>query len=135
MAFVLHERLAADTAPIGELSLSRVLLMDDSRFPWIILVPRYPSAIEICDLSEADRRVVVEEIALGSKVLQRRHGIEKINIGALGNLVPQLHIHVIGRHKTDAAWPGPVWGFGSRVPYERGARDALVKELAQELRI
>jgi diadenosine tetraphosphate (Ap4A) HIT family hydrolase len=133
-SFVLHARLAADTAEICDFALSRVLLMDDARFPWVILVPRYASAIEITDLSESDRSVLIEEVARSTRVLRKLNGIEKINVGALGNVVSQLHVHVVARHAKDAAWPGPVWGSGQRVPYAQPERDRLVKVLAQELR-
>jgi diadenosine tetraphosphate (Ap4A) HIT family hydrolase len=132
--FVLHSRLEADTAFIGDLALSRALLMDDARFPWIILVPRYAAATEIFDLTEGDRAQLSEEISRCARVLRGCNGVEKINIGALGNLVPQLHVHVVGRHAKDAAWPGPVWGSGARAPYPPEQRDKLVNDLARELR-
>jgi diadenosine tetraphosphate (Ap4A) HIT family hydrolase len=133
-SFAVHKRLAADTAEICDLALSRALLMDDARYPWVILVPRYAGATEIFDLTGADRAVLMEEVARCSRVLRERDGIEKINVGALGNIVPQLHIHVVARHSKDAAWPGPVWGSGERVPYPPEQRNKLVKVLAQELR-
>jgi diadenosine tetraphosphate (Ap4A) HIT family hydrolase len=132
--FILHQRLEADTALICDLALSRALLMDDARFRWIVLVPRYVAATEIFDLTESDRGRLVEEVSRCSRVLRSQNGVEKINVGALGNLVPQLHVHVVARHSKDAAWPGPVWGSGSRVPYAPEQRDKLVKDLAQELR-
>lgn len=132
--FVLHERLAADTAPICDLALSRALLMDDARFPWVILVPRYAAAVEVFDLREGDRATLMEEVARTAQVLRGRDGIQKINVGALGNIVPQLHIHVVARRVQDSAWPGPVWGSGARVPYAVEARDKLVNLLARELR-
>lgn len=132
--FVLHERLDADTVPICDLALSRALLMDDARFPWVILVPRYAAAVEVFDLREGDRAILMEEVARTAQVLRCRDGIQKINVGALGNIVPQLHIHIVARHAQDAAWPGPVWGSGARVPYTSEARDKLVNLLARELR-
>lgn len=132
--FVLHERLAADTVLICDLALSRALLMDDVRFAWVILVPRYAAATEVFELREGDRATLMEEIACTARVLKNVDGIQKINVGALGNIVPQLHIHVVARHGRDAAWPGPVWGSGARVPYAAEARDKLVNLLARELR-
>lgn len=131
--FILHERLANDCAPVGDLPLCRVLLMDDCRFPWAILVPRRADATEIHDLPPADRTILIEEIAQLSRALKKVAHAEKINIGALGNVVPQLHVHVIGRTNLDDAWPGPVWGAGTRVPYVEGAAAACASELRKAL--
>ncbi len=128
-SFTLDERLANDTAMVGELSLCRVLLMNDCRFPWAILVPRRALAVEVHDLSPPDRNCFIDEIALVSAALRRLTGSEKMNIGALGNIVRQLHVHVVGRSEGDDAWPGPVWGAGQRVPYAEGAADACAGEL------
>ncbi|MFN0023825.1 MAG: HIT domain-containing protein [Parvularculaceae bacterium] len=128
-SFILDERLANDTAMVGELSLCRVLLMNDCRFPWAILVPRRALAVEVHDLSPPDRACLIDEIALVSAALRRLTGSEKMNIGALGNIVRQLHVHVVGRSEGDDAWPGPVWGAGPRVPYAEGAADACAGEL------
>ncbi|HWA89575.1 MAG TPA: HIT family protein [Rhizomicrobium sp.] len=129
--FALHPRLDADTVFVADWSLSRVLLMNDARYPWIVLVPRRADAVEIFDLDEADRAVVVEEIARASQGLKAFGGAAKINIGALGNLVPQLHVHVVARKPGDAAWPGPVWGQGSAVPYDQP--DAVAARLVKAL--
>jgi diadenosine tetraphosphate (Ap4A) HIT family hydrolase len=102
--------------------------MNDARYPWVILVPRRAGAVEIFDLDAADRALLVEEIAAVARVL-KEGGARKINIGALGNLVPQLHVHVVARAPGDAAWPGPVWGKGVAEPYSAAARDALVTAL------
>lgn len=115
--FSLHERLRADTLEITRLRLSRVLLMDDRSFPWLILVPERENVRELYDLDEKARSVLIEEIALASRIIQHLYRPEKINIGALGNIVAQLHIHVIGRFKSDRAWPGPAWGVGPAQPY------------------
>lgn len=115
--FILHQRLKEDTIEITRLKLSRVLLMRDSSFPWLILVPGRENIREIHELSMEDRAVLIEEISLASQVIERLYMPDKINVGALGNLVPQLHIHVIGRFRTDRAWPGPVWGTGPAEPY------------------
>lgn len=115
--FQLNERLEADTYEIGDLPLCRVLLMDDARYPWLILVPRRPDLAEFIDLPVEERLELMEEIALCQKVIRDVSGPDKMNVGALGNVVRQLHIHVIARFVSDEAWPGPVWGKGERVPY------------------
>lgn len=129
MSFVLHPRLEADTVIITDWPLCRVLLMNDGRYPWLILVPRRDGMIELTDLSAADRGLLMEEIARAGEIVRSRPGVTKVNIGALGNLVPQLHVHVLGRHSGDPAWPGPVWGHSSAVPYETSARDRLIAEV------
>jgi diadenosine tetraphosphate (Ap4A) HIT family hydrolase len=131
--FVLHSRLEADTALVADWALSRVLLMNDARFPWLVLVPRRPNLGELHDLSHPERMVLIEEIARASRGLKTLTGAGKINVGALGNLVPQLHVHVVARKQSDAAWPGPVWGHGASVPYEAPERDALIAQLRQVL--
>ena len=114
---------------IADWGLSRVLLMNDSRFPWLVLVPRRADLVELHDLGHAERMVLVEEIARASKSLKALTGAAKINVGALGNLVPQLHVHIVARNSGDAAWPGPVWGQGTAVPYEEDACTAFVAKL------
>ena len=131
--FVLHPRLAADTAFVADWRLSRVLLMDDARYPWLVLVPRRADVTELFELMADDRAVLTEEIAHAAHVLKTLSGAQKINIGALGNMVPQLHVHVVARNEGDAAWPGPVWGHGTAVRYEPARRDAFVEELRARL--
>ena len=119
MGFVLHPRLMADTAVIVDWSLSRVLLMNDKRFPWIVLVPRRPNVVELFDLDETSRDELTTEIARAAERLKgwasaSHGGADKINVGMIGNLVPQLHVHVVARKKGDAVWPGTVWGAASR---------------------
>jgi len=133
--FALDPRLEADTIAIGDLALSRLLLMNDSRFPWLILVPRQVGLAELIDLEAAQRGVLMEEVAAVSAVLLRRPRVDKINVGALGNIVRQLHVHLVARSATDAAWPGPVWGFGQRLPYDVAASKAILGELKQALRL
>ncbi|MHB2208952.1 HIT domain-containing protein [Methylobacterium sp. CM6257] len=125
--FSLDPRLAADTVEVGDLALCRVLLMDDARFPWLILVPRRPAITEIIDLSEADAAALWQEIRLATGVMQRLAKPDKVNVGALGNVVAQLHVHVVGRFRSDPAWPGPVWGFETRKPYPLHARAQLIE--------
>lgn len=127
--FQLHERLAADTAQVTELSLCRVLAMRDARYPWLILVPERTGVTEIHHLAPADRLNLMAEIVQASEVVERLYRPDKINVGALGNLVPQLHVHIIGRRRDDPAWPGPVWGQGQPEPYERDALEAMLSRL------
>jgi diadenosine tetraphosphate (Ap4A) HIT family hydrolase len=117
MSFALDPRLAADALPIGDLALSRALLMNDARYPWLILVPRRANLSEIVDLTAQDRVALIEEIAAASAFLHALPHVDKLNVGALGNIVKQLHVHVLGRAVGDVAWPGPVWGVGARRPY------------------
>ena len=117
MTFVLDPRLVADTFQLGDMAFSRVLLMNDSRFPWLILVPRRAGVSELTDLTPFERRALIEEAALAADRLKLLTGAKKINVAALGNMVPQLHVHVIARFEADAAWPNPVWGAGAATPY------------------
>src|ERR1700745_3517513 len=105
--FTLHRRLAAETSFVADWTLSRVQLMNDSRYPWLVLVPRRMDRVELFDLSKPDRDLLMEEVALAAKRLKEMSGAAKVNIGALGNLVPQLHVHVVARRPGDPAWPGP----------------------------
>jgi diadenosine tetraphosphate (Ap4A) HIT family hydrolase len=125
MSFTLHQRLAADTVFADDWPLCRVLLMNEARYFWLVLVPRQDGLSEITELSPADRAQLMEEAALAGMVI-KSGGAAKLNIGALGNIVPQLHLHVIGRRPDDPAWPGPVWGHSPPVPYEVAERDARI---------
>ncbi len=131
--FVLHPRLEADTAFVADWALSRVLAMNDARTPWLVLVPRHAGLTEIHDLPAADRAVLMEEIARASAALKSLTGAAKINVGALGNLVPQLHIHIVARNPGDFAWPGPVWGQGPAQHYEPAAQAAFIAQLRAAL--
>ena len=111
--FELDRRLAADSVFIADGPLSQVRLMDDARFPWLLLVPRVPAACEWIDLDGGQQRLLLAEINQISQLLRVEPGVAKLNIGALGNIVRQLHVHLVGRHAGDAAWPGPVWGSGA----------------------
>ncbi len=115
--FVLDPRLEADTLPLGRLTLCHVLLMNDARYPWLILVPEKPDLAEIIDLAEADQIQLMREIGAVSTALRSLYSPDKLNVGALGNRVRQLHVHVLARFQSDAAWPGPVWGVGKAQPY------------------
>ncbi len=135
MSFALDPRLAADTWLIGDLALSRALLMNDARYPWVILTPRRPGLVEITDLAADERAMLMEEMALAGAALGAWPGVEKINVGALGNIVRQLHAHIIGRRAGDAAWPGPVWGVGAAVAYEPVERERRLAWIADRLAI
>ncbi|MER2251957.1 HIT domain-containing protein [Methylorubrum podarium] len=129
-AFSIDPRLAADTHPVGDLALCSVLLMDDARFPWLILVPRRPGLSELTDLAPEEAGLAFEEIRLAVGVVQALARPDKVNVASLGNVVPQLHIHVVARFRSDPAWPGPVWGVGERSPYPPHARAALLERAA-----
>lgn len=131
--FALHPRLAADTLPLADLGLCTVRLMNDSSYPWLILVPTRPDLTEILDLDDAARACLMEEITLSARAVREVCSPDKLNVGALGNLVPQLHIHVVGRFKSDRAWPGPLWDAGSAVPYEQAAAERLQARLRHAL--
>ena len=126
MSFRLDPRLEGDTHAIGELVLSRLLLMDDARYPWLILVPRIAGARELFDLDSGDRTTLLGELDGVGRALESLFNPEKFNIAALGNVVPQLHVHVIARFTNDAAWPHPVWGRGERVAYAASEREARI---------
>jgi diadenosine tetraphosphate (Ap4A) HIT family hydrolase len=132
--FVLDPRLEADTHAIGDLPLSQVRLMDDARFPWLVLVPRIAGARELIDLDDGDQRALLAEINLIGRALEALWRPDKLNIAALGNVVPQLHVHVIARFVGDAAWPRPVWGHGERVAYAEADLDSRIAELREALR-
>lgn len=117
MNFELHSRLAQDTLFVADWPLCRVLLMNDARYPWLVLVPRRAGLVEIIDLEPHERAVLMEEISRASRAVRAAMPDAKLNVGALGNLVPQLHVHVLGRAPGDAAWPGPVWSQGTAQPY------------------
>lgn len=133
MSFAVSPRILADTVPIASLALSELRLMDDARFPWLILVPRIAGAEEIIDLDAGARAILTEEIASVSAALRKVTGCDKLNVGALGNIVRQLHIHVVARFTGDAAWPGPVWGAGKAIAYAPAERDRLAEALRQTL--
>ena len=133
MSFTLHPRLMADTTVLGDLPLSRVLLAKEALGPWLILVPRYDALREIHHLSEQDQQQLMRESSAVAALLEQDYQAEKINIGALGNLVPQLHIHHIARFSNDVAWPGPIWGNTQGIQRSEDVQQALAEELRQEL--
>ena len=115
--FSLAPEFVRDCIEVADWPLCKVLLMNDSQYPWFILVPRQAGLKESIDLSDDDQIVLMKESAKLSHLLQKLFSPEKLNVAALGNMVPQLHIHHIARFKTDVAWPAPVWGKFSAVPY------------------
>lgn len=125
--FPLDPRLDADSHWVADGPLSQLRLMDDSRFPWLVLVPRITGAVEWFELETSDQRTLLDELARAAQLLKGESTDSKINIGALGNIVRQLHVHVVARRADDAAWPGPVWGNGQA---QRFAADALEQRLA-----
>ncbi|PSU27513.1 HIT family protein [Photobacterium phosphoreum] len=133
MSFTLHPRLMADTTVLGDLPLSQVLLVKEALGPWLILVPRYDALREIHHLSEQDQQQLMRESSAVAALLEQDYQAEKINIGALGNLVPQLHIHHIARFSNDIAWPGPIWGNTKGIQRNEEVQHALAEELRQEL--
>jgi diadenosine tetraphosphate (Ap4A) HIT family hydrolase len=127
--FTLHPRLAADTVELARWPLCRVLLMNDARFPWLILVPARPGLREIHDLPALERSLLIEEIARASSLVQKAFTAHKTNVAALGNQVPQLHVHVIARLEGDAAWPKPVWSVGTAQPMPDAEREVRIAAL------
>lgn len=126
--FTLNSKLAADSFFVGDLKISRLLLMNDANYFWFILVPRKDDLVELIDLSFEDQIEVLREINLLARILKEDFAVDKINIGALGNVVKQLHIHVIGRFENDAAFPKPVWGAVPAMPFaEESARELIEK--------
>lgn len=132
-AFQLDPRLAADCTEIGDLGLCKVLLMNDARYPWVILVPMQPGLVEILDLQPVQRTSLYIEIEMVMEALRHLCAPYKLNVAALGNAVRQLHVHIIARQEGDEAWPGPVWGKGTAKPYEPAARDELATKIAREI--
>lgn len=132
-AFALDPRLQADSAFIADGPLSQVRLMDDTRFPWLLLVPRVAGATEWIDLDGHQQRLLLAEINQVSKLLRSEPGVQKLNIGALGNIVRQLHIHIVGRHEGDPAWPNPMWGHGPMQRHEASILAERVRTLAAAL--
>lgn len=131
--FTLDPRLEADTRIVCDLPLCRLLVMRAVDRPWVILVPRRPGAVEILDLEATDRAALFDEITAVAEALRAVTGAHKLNIAALGNVVAQLHVHVIARFRDDPAWPNPVWGRPAVRPLADGALDALVDGLTARL--
>ena len=131
--FELHPRLAHDCEVIADLALCRVLLMKDASYPWIIMVPKVDNIQEIHQLHVDDQQQLIKEVTFVSEKMEKLFHADKMNIGALGNMVPQLHIHVIARYKKDAAWPNPVWGNTPALAYGDDDLGKRIREIQEVL--
>jgi diadenosine tetraphosphate (Ap4A) HIT family hydrolase len=131
--YALHPQLASDTHPLATLALCELRLMDDANYPWLVLVPRVAEARELIDLEPDQRRVLTDEIDRAARLLRAAFQPHKLNVAALGNLVPQLHVHVIARYETDPAWPAPVWGRVAARPYPPELLVERVRQLREGL--
>jgi diadenosine tetraphosphate (Ap4A) HIT family hydrolase len=128
----LHPQLHAETVPVCDLALSRLLAMNDANFPWLILVPRRASVSEIIDLGD-EQSMLMNEISLVSRALKDETRCDKLNVAAIGNMVPQLHVHVVARRKDDVAWPKPVWGAVPRRAYEADAMERFIAAIRERV--
>ena len=131
--YELDPQLATDTHPLATLALCELRLMDDANYPWLILVPRVAEARELTDLDAAQRHLLTDEIDLAARLLRNAFRPYKLNVAALGNLVPQLHVHVIAREQDDPAWPAPVWGRVAARPYPPEMLVERVRRLSAHL--
>ena len=129
--FALHPKLAAETVGIGPSVLSAVRLMNDARYPWLVLIPRRANMHEFIELQDNEQSLLLEEIRRCCELFKALHKPARINIAMIGNVVPQLHVHVVARFRKDAAWPRPVWGFGDALPYTKEAGTACVTRYRQ----
>lgn len=127
--FELDERFVRDSEFVISLGLCQLRLQNDSRWPWLVMIPQRRDISEVFELSPLDQTMLTFEMNLVAKTLKELTGAQKINVGALGNIVRQLHVHVIARDEGDANWPGPVWGFETALPYSHEARQALIAKL------
>ncbi|MCE5312788.1 MAG: HIT family protein [Nitrospiraceae bacterium] len=132
--FELNERLKKDTIEIAHLRLSLLLLMNDSTMPWMILVPQKPGITELHQLEQKERAMLVEEVALVSDLLEKEFRPDKINVASLGNVVPQLHVHIVARYRNDRAWPGPVWGAAGAIAYKEQDAEKLAERIRELLK-
>ncbi|KQO77091.1 HIT family protein [Rhizobium sp. Leaf262] len=131
--FRLDERLARDSALITKLGLCQLRLQNDRRWPWLVLVPQRNDKIELFELTPLDQTMLTFETNQVASALKELTGATKINVGALGNIVRQLHVHVIARNEGDPSWPGPIWGQGTAIPYSDNDRHDFMKKLAGAL--
>ena len=131
--FTLHRQLEADTAFITDLPLSRALLINDSHYPWIVLVPRRANATEIYKLNHSDQTQLLSESAQICRVMEALFSPDKMNVAAIGNMVPQLHLHHVARFTSDIAWPAPVWGFAPSAAYDAKILESTVKRIRKGL--
>jgi diadenosine tetraphosphate (Ap4A) HIT family hydrolase len=131
--FALDPQLERDTLPACDFALSTVRLMNDARYPWLIVVPRRVGASEVIDLSSDDRHRLLDETTRVAEALRSLCKPKKLNIAAIGNIVTQLHVHVVARFADDAAWPRPVWGIGTAVPYSDATASAFIASFLRAL--
>lgn len=129
----LDPALTRSATPIFDLPLCAVLLREDTRWPWLILVPRRPGLVALHDLNDADAAQLMAEVRAASRAVAAEPGVARVNVGALGNVVAQLHVHVVGRWPGDAAWPGPVWGVEGRIAYPEAERSAIAMRLRTKI--
>jgi diadenosine tetraphosphate (Ap4A) HIT family hydrolase len=132
-AWSLHPQLQKDTIDIGDLPLCRVLVIKDANYPWLLLVPRRPDAVEIIDLDEVAQAQLMTEITRVARAVKEITKCDKLNIAALGNAVPQLHVHIIGRRTSDAAWPRPVWGVVPPLAHDAAEVQSFISELRRKI--
>jgi diadenosine tetraphosphate (Ap4A) HIT family hydrolase len=132
-AFTLHPQLERDTVNIGDLPLCRVLVIQDANYPWLLLVPRRPDVVEIIDLDEVEQAQLMTETSRVARALKDITRCAKLNIAALGNVVPQLHVHVIARRESDAAWPRPVWGAVAPLSHDKAELEAFIAALRKKI--
>lgn len=132
-SFQLHPRLKEDCLVVGQLALSQLLMMNDSQYPWFILAPRRPGVTEIYQLEKNDRQQLLNESCVLAEKLQEIYRPDKLNIAAIGNLVPQLHVHHVVRYRTDIAWPAPIWGKFPAQPFTQKLADSRIAGLREAL--
>lgn len=133
--FQLHSRLKQDCIAIGRFDLCQLLMMDDSQYPWFILVPEKADIKEIYQLSKSERHTLTEESSYLAENMATLYKADKMNIAAIGNLVPQLHIHHIVRYQTDKAWPAPIWGKFAAIPYTQQQITDNIDRVKEQLKI
>ncbi len=131
--FTLHPQLAKDSVFVSKLKLCRVLLITDATYPWLVLVPERRDIREIHQLDDEDQQVLMQEISFVAESLEALVDADKMNVAALGNMVPQLHVHIIARFEGDPAWPAPVWGAVPKTPYEKHQLEATVSSIRDAL--
>jgi diadenosine tetraphosphate (Ap4A) HIT family hydrolase len=132
-AWSLHTQLTQDTIDIGDLPLCRVLVIKDANYPWLLLVPRREGAVEIIDLDEVSQAQLMTEVSRVARALKEITKCDKLNIAALGNVVPQLHVHIIARRKSDAAWPRPVWGVVPPLAHDAAEAQNFISALRRKI--
>jgi diadenosine tetraphosphate (Ap4A) HIT family hydrolase len=131
--WLLDTQLERDTLTVGDLTLCRVRLMNDANYPWLVLVPRRRDAVEITDLSGIDQAQLMREVTQAVRALKSETACDKINVAAIGNVVAQLHVHVVARFRNDSAWPKPVWGLFPARPYQAAGSQKLIASLKERL--